>query len=75
MNVSLKLCPERDLNPHARIKWALAPQASASTIPPPGQYFTQVHQATVRKNTTEFQTMHIGVSNIHSESLPAGQMH
>lgn len=37
MNVSLKLCPERDLNPHARIKWALAPQASASTIPPPGQ--------------------------------------
>ena len=31
------LCPRRDLNPYARIKKALAPQASASTIPPPGQ--------------------------------------
>lgn len=29
------LCPEGDLNPHALIR-ALAPQASASAIPPPG---------------------------------------
>ena len=30
-------CPRGDLNPHARNR-ALAPQASASTIPPPGQW-------------------------------------
>ena len=30
------VCPRGDLNPHARNR-ALAPQASASTIPPPGQ--------------------------------------
>lgn len=33
--LTLILCPRGDLNPHARNR-ALAPQASASTIPPPG---------------------------------------
>ena len=36
------VCPRGDLNPHARIR-ALAPQASASAIPPLGPALSQAH--------------------------------